>query len=67
VFALLLLKGDKIRLHDGRVVTVVDVWGVARCHAKIMNDSGAIDFIIAENDVAVVIKRPAIRKSKFRD
>lgn len=62
---MLLLKSDNVRLHDGTTVDVLEVWGHARCHAKVKDESGAARFIIAENDVAEVLRRPAIRKSSF--
>ena len=60
-----LLKGDQIRLHDGRIVDVIDVWGVARCHAKVQSKDGEIELIIAENDVDSILRRSAIRKPKL--
>ena len=59
----LLLKGDEIRLRDGQIVNVIDVWGVARCHAKVQSKNGEESLIIAEKDVDSIIRRPAIRKS----
>lgn len=61
---MLLIKGDQIRLHDSSIVEVIDVWGVARSHAKIRDQSGAVSLIIAERDVESVLRRPAIRKKK---
>lgn len=64
---MLLLRGDKIQLRDGRVLEVIDVWVVARCHAKVKCEARAVSFIIAENDVDAILRRLAIRKSKFID
>ena len=64
---MLLLKGDEARLHDGRFVEVVNVWGAARCHAEVRCDGGRPFPIIAEKDVDEVLRRTAIRKSKFVD
>lgn len=62
---MLLLKGDEVRLQDGKIVEVFDVWGFARCHAKVLSKNGEVSLIIAERDVAAVLHRTAIRKSKF--
>lgn len=63
----MLLKGDEIRLHDGQIVEVLEVWGIARCHAKVKNRNGEVSLIIAERDVDSVLRRTAIRQpSQFK-
>ncbi|KEQ25551.1 hypothetical protein [Paenibacillus tyrfis] len=62
---MLLLKGDHIRLKDGRAVEVLDTWGIARCHAKVSFDDGSIALIISERDVAALISRPALERKKW--
>ena len=54
---MLLLKGDKVRLHSGEVVEIIAVWGFARCHAKARSVNGKILLLIAERDVNEVVKR----------
>jgi rRNA processing protein Gar1 len=64
---MMLMKTDEIRLHDGRIGEIVDVWGVVRCHALVKCEDGTETLIIAERDVEYVLRRPAIRKiSQFK-
>jgi hypothetical protein len=57
----LLLKGDIVLLWDKQVVEVAEVWGFARCHARVLCDRGSTILIIAERDVERLIRRPALR------
>lgn len=61
----MLLKTDEVQLRDGRIGEVVDVWGVARCHARVRFADGTELMVIAERDVESVLRRPAIRKASI--
>ncbi|WP_088832612.1 hypothetical protein [Paenibacillus tyrfis] len=60
----MLLKGDHIRLKDGRAVEALDIWGLARCHAKVRFDDGSTALIISERDVEALLSRPALERRK---
>jgi len=60
--AMILLKGDEIRLKNGQIVEVIDTWGIARCHVKVKDRNGKEILIIAERDVAEILRRRAIQR-----
>ncbi|MNO08640.1 hypothetical protein D3C81_2313980 [compost metagenome] len=61
---MLLLKGDHIRLKDGRAADVLDTWGIVRYHAKVIFENGSTALIISDRDVASLLRRPALERQK---
>lgn len=57
----ILCKGDRVRLNDGVIGDVTDVWGVARCHAIIQTNTGCM-MIMADRDVESIVKRSSAKK-----
>ena len=63
---MMILKGDKVRLHNGETGEVLDVWGFARTFVRIKKDSDGKSLPVIESEIAEVIRVIQTTKSTKR-